>query len=69
MKSCIRLVPWWLLISSVAMTFAFILAIAAGRTIEAIIIGILLAPSLVVLVLYTFAWTRGLMGDEKAPPQ
>jgi hypothetical protein len=50
---------------------ASVLALRAGRIIEAVIVAVLAVPSLVLLALWLLAWKRGLVnddgGDEVAP--
>jgi hypothetical protein len=48
--------PWWRLATLVLLIGALVLAIANGRTIEAVIIGVLLVPTLVVLGVWVYFW-------------
>jgi choline-glycine betaine transporter len=46
--------PWWRLATLALLIGALVLAIANGRTIEAVIIGVLLVPTLVVLGVWVY---------------
>jgi hypothetical protein len=64
-KSRIRFVPWWPLATAVLLITALSIAVSSGRTIEAVIIGVFVVPTLAFLGLWSFAWKRGLIkGDS-----
>lgn len=44
-----RSVPWWQLATLTLLVVAFILSVSAGHTIEAVIVGVLVVPSLVLV--------------------
>jgi hypothetical protein len=50
-----RALPRWWIATEILLAIALVVAIAAGRTVEAIFIGILLAPYLVVLAIWIYA--------------
>jgi hypothetical protein len=68
MTSRIRLLPWWWLTTCALLAIAFVLALRAGRTIEAVIVGAFLAFELALLGLYLVVWKRGLIEEHKSPP-
>jgi choline-glycine betaine transporter len=53
------LIPWWPLATTLLLAGALALSVAAGRTVDSIIIGVLLVPSLAFLVVWLIAWRRG----------
>jgi hypothetical protein len=57
-------IPWGRTTTAVLLVAAFAIAVKAGRTIEAAIIGVLTVPAIVLLVLYVVAWRRGLLDDD-----
>jgi hypothetical protein len=57
-------IPWWRITTLVSLTFAFGIAAAAGRVIEAIVIGILLLPSLAFVAVWVYAWRRDRLADD-----
>jgi hypothetical protein len=52
-------VPWWPLATAVLLVTAFAIALGAGRTIDAVIVGVLLVPTLALLGLWLLARKRG----------
>ncbi|MFL5954872.1 MAG: hypothetical protein ACJ76I_12285 [Gaiellaceae bacterium] len=47
-------IPWWRLATAALMTTAFVLAVAKGSVIAAVLIGVLTLPSLAVLGAWIF---------------
>ena len=52
------LTPWWPVATVLLLSGAVVIAVRAGRVIEAIIAAILLAPSLAILIAWIVAWRR-----------
>jgi len=59
-----RRIPWGRTTTTALLVAAFAIAVNAGRTIEAAIIGVLTIPAIILLVLYVVAWRRGLLDDD-----
>lgn len=45
----VRSVPWWRLATLTLLVVAFILSVSSGHTIDAVIVGLLMVPSLVLV--------------------
>jgi ABC-type nitrate/sulfonate/bicarbonate transport system substrate-binding protein len=58
-------IPWLRLATTVLLAGALAISVAAGRTVDSIIIGVLLVPSVALLIVRVFAWRRGLLADER----
>ena len=57
-------VPWWRIAALVSLAIAFGIAATTGRVIEAVIIGVLLLPSLAFVTIWVYAWQKDqLAGD------
>jgi hypothetical protein len=52
-------VPWWRLATTLLLVVGLAIAAAAGRTVDAVIAGILLVPSLAVSLMWVVAVRRG----------
>jgi choline-glycine betaine transporter len=59
-RSRIPFVPWWPLATAILLITALSIAVSSGRTIEAVIVGVLAVPTLAFLGLWLVAWKRGL---------
>jgi hypothetical protein len=57
-------IPWWRIATALLLAAALAISAAAGRVIEAIIIGVLLLPSLVLVGLWFIAWRRNRLADD-----
>jgi hypothetical protein len=51
-------IPWWPIATATLLTAALVLSATAGRVVPPIVIAILLAPTLVFLAFYIWAWRR-----------
>lgn len=47
--------PWWQGATTVALSVALGIAVGAGRTIDSIIVGVLLLPAVILLALWVIA--------------
>jgi hypothetical protein len=64
LMSRLRGFPWWQLATSMLLSVALVISGAAGRFIEAIIIGLLLLASLALGLLSFIAWRRDRLPDD-----
>jgi hypothetical protein len=60
--------PWWRLATAVLLIVALVIALDAGRVIEAVVLGVLAFASLALLVLSLLAWTRSAQYGTTARP-
>jgi hypothetical protein len=58
-------IPWWPLAAVVSLSTGLALAVAYGRTGDAIIVAVILLPSLALIALWVVAWRRGQLDDSK----
>lgn len=57
-------IPWWRIATAVLLSAALVISGAAGRVIEAIIIGVLLLASIALIVLSFIARRRDHLPDD-----
>ena len=57
-------IPWWRFATTLLLAAALALSAAVGRVIEAIIIGVVLLPSLALVGLWFVAWRRDQLADD-----
>jgi len=48
--------PWWRLATLILLSVALAIAVSQGRTIEAVIIGILIVPTLLLVGAWIYVW-------------
>jgi hypothetical protein len=58
-------IPCWPVAAVVSLSAALALAVADGRTGDAIIVGVILLPPLALIALWAAAWRRGQLDDSK----
>jgi hypothetical protein len=57
-------IQWWRIATAILLSVALVISVAAGRIIEAIIIGLLLLASLALVVLSFIAWRGDRLRDD-----
>lgn len=58
-RRAVSSIPWWRVAATVLLGGALFMTISAGRTVEAVIIGVLTIPSLVALGIWIYAQWMG----------
>jgi hypothetical protein len=51
-------IPWWRIATTVLLAIALANSVVAGRVIESVIIGVLLAPSVGFVVVWVVLWKK-----------
>jgi hypothetical protein len=52
-------IPWWPIATVTLLAIALVISIAAGRTVEAVVIALLLVPSLLLLGAWAYSVRNG----------
>ena len=63
-----RSLPWWRIATLAILLLALIISVSAGRTIDAVVIGILMIPTMVLVGLWIYGSMKGDATEPKDSP-